>query len=331
MYDHHRANIIASTRSSTDSASVPRETASQPTAMTKQALVVLNPGAGSADSDSVRHVLAHTLGEHSWTYNVHEITGDDDVAAVVRAACNRGVQLVIAAGGDGTVSSVVNGLWQTNACLGIVPLGTGNILARAMAIPDTPKQAMELIVGAHAVQPLDAMRIGDQTFVLNVSVGLSARAMRDTRSEHKRRFGILAYVWTMARDLVQLQPRHFNLTVDGRQVQVRASEILVANGTLLQKPPFPYGSPEGFNDQQLDVYILTARTLVDYLRLLWGLLRRSAKRQAELRTLRFRTSITIDTLGRPQPVQADGEWIGQTPVTVELAPSAIRLIVPPRV
>jgi diacylglycerol kinase (ATP) len=331
MYDNHRANTIASTRSSTNSASVPHESDSQPTPMTKQALVVLNRSAGSAAIDSLHQVLAHTLGEHSWTYDVYEITGDDDVAAVVRAACNRGIELVIAAGGDGTVSSVVNGLWQTNACLGILPLGTGNILARAMAIPSTPEEAMQLIVGAHAVQPLDAMRIADQTFVLNVSVGLSARAMRDTRSEHKRLFGILAYAWTIARDLVQLQPRHFNLTVDGHQVQVRASEILVANGTFLQKPPFPYGSPEGFNDQQLDVYILTAHTLGDYLRLLWGLLRRSAKRQAELRTLRFRTSITIDALGRPQPVQADGDSIGQTPVTLELAPSAIRLIVPPRV
>ncbi len=330
MYDNHRANTTASTRSSSDPPSSWRETDSQPARMAKQALVVLNPSAGSAATDSVGTILAHTLGEHSWTYDVHEITGDDDVAAVVRAACERGVDLVVAAGGDGTVSSVVNGLWQTNACLGILPLGTGNILARAMAIPTTPEQAMQLIVGAHAVQPLDAMRIADQTFVLNVSVGLSARAMRDTQSEHKRRFGILAYAWTIAHDLVQLRPRHFNLMVDGHQVQVRASEIMVANGTFLQEPPFPYGSPEGFNDQQLDVYILTARRLFDYLRLLWGLLRRSAKCQAEFRTLRFRTSITIDALGRPQPVQADGDWIGQTPVTVELMPSAIRLIVPPR-
>ena len=189
---------------------------------------------------------------------------------------------------------------------------------------------MELIVGAHAVQPLDVMRVADQSFVLNVSAGLSARAMRDTRSEHKRRFGVLAYAWAIAGDLLQLQPRHFNLTVDGHQVQVRASEILVANGTFLQEPPFPYGLPESFNDQQCDVYILTARTLADYLRLIWGLLRRSPKRQAELRTLRIRTSITIDALRRPQPVQADGEWIGHTPVTVELVPTAIRLIVPAR-
>jgi diacylglycerol kinase (ATP) len=313
-----------------DLAPLPSDTASKPTHMMKQALVILNPNAGSADIDRVRHVLARTLGEHSWTYDVHEITGEDDVAAAVRAACSRGVELVVAAGGDGTVASVVDGLWQANACLGIVPLGTGNILARAMAIPKTPEQAMELIVGAHAVQPLDVMRVADQTFVLNVSAGLSARAMRDTRSEHKRRFGILAYAWTIARDLLQLQPRQFNLTLDGHQVQVRATEILIANGTFLQEPPFPYGPPEGFNDQQFDVSILTARTLTDYLRLIWGLLRRSAKRQAELRTLRIRTSITVDALGRPQPVQADGEWIGQTPVTVELVPSAIRLIVPPQ-
>jgi YegS/Rv2252/BmrU family lipid kinase len=330
MYVDNRANTTASNRQPTDSTSLLGETDSQPTRMTKQTLVILNPGAGSAHSDSVRQVLARTLGEHGGTYDIHEITGDDDVAAVVRAACSRGVELVIAAGGDGTVSSVVDGLWQADARLGILPLGTGNILARAMAIPTTPEQAMELIVGAHAVQPLDAMRVAGQTFVLNVSAGLSARAMRDTRSEHKRRFGVLAYAWTIAGDLLRLQLRHFKLTVDGHQVQVRASEILVANGAFLQAPPFPYGPPEGFNDQQLDVSILTARTFGDYLRLVWGLLRRSAQRQAELRTLRIRSSITIEALGRPLPVQADGEWIGQTPVTVELVPSAIHVIVPAR-
>jgi diacylglycerol kinase (ATP) len=278
--------------------------------------------------DSVRRLLAHTLGAHDWTYDLHEITGDDDVSALVRTACSGGVKLVIAGGGDGTVASVVSGLWQADACLGILPLGTGNILARAMAIPNTPEQAIQLIVGVHAVQPLDVMRVADQSFVLNVSAGLSARTMRDTRSEHKRRFGVLAYAWTLAGNLLHLQPRHFKLTADGHQVQVRASEILVANGTFLQEPLFPYDSVQGFDDQQFDVYILKARTLIDYLRLAWGVLRRSRKRQAELRTLPIRTSITIDALGRPQPVQADGEWIGQTPVTVELVPSAIHLLVP---
>jgi len=297
MYDNNRTNTTAANSPSTDSASMLRETASQPIHKTKQVLVILNPSAGSAATESVPEMVAHTLGKHSWTYDIHKITGDDRCRCGGSCGMSPRGRARDAAGGDGTVSSVVNGLWQANACLGILPLGTGNILARAMAIPTTPEQAIELIVGAHAVQPLDAMRIADQTFVLNVSAGLSARAMRDTRSEHKRRFGILAYAWTIARDLVRLQPRHFNLTVDGHRVHVRASEILVANGTFLQEPPFPFGSPEGFNDQQLDVYILTARTLVDYLRLLWGLLRRSATHRRPIARLRFRSSITIDALG----------------------------------
>jgi diacylglycerol kinase (ATP) len=299
--------------------------------MTKQALVMLNPIAGNANIDSLRQVLVRAMDEHDWTYDLYQITGDDDVAGIVRAACMRGVELVIAAGGDGTVAGVVNGLWQTNTYLGILPLGTGNVLARAMGIPNTPEQALDLIVGTHALQPLDVMRVAGQVFVLNVSAGLSARAMRDTRSEQKRRFGMLAYAWTIAGNLLQFQPRHFNLTVDGHHVQVRASEILVANGAFLHEPPFPYGPPEGFNDQQFSVYILTARTLADYLGLIWGLRRGSAKRQTGLRMLRIRTSITIDALRRPQPVQADGEWIGHTPVTVQLLPGAVHLIVPPRV
>jgi diacylglycerol kinase family enzyme len=191
------------------------------------------------------------------------MTGDEDVAAIVRAACARGVDLVIAVGGDGTVASVVNGVWQSSARLGILPAGTGNLLTRAMAIPNTIEAALDLIIGDHALQPLDLMRIDNQVFVLDVSAGISARAMRDTPPEQKQRFGVLAYLWRMARDLIRQRRRHFNLTIDGRHFQIRASEILVANGAFLREPPFPYGPPEGFNDQQFNVYILAARSLPD--------------------------------------------------------------------
>jgi diacylglycerol kinase (ATP) len=296
----------------------------------KRAFVVLNPSSGRADVDRLRQLLAGQLGEHGWAYDVYEITGDEDVAAIVRAACARGADLVIAAGGDGTVASVVNGVWHSSAYIGILPAGTGNLLSRAMSIPTAAEAALDLIVGEHTLQPLDLMRIGDQVFVLNVSAGISARAMRDTPPEQKQRFGILAYIWHMVRDLIRIRRRNFNLTIDGLRIQIRASEILVANGAFLNQPPFPYGPPEGFNDQQFDIYILAARSLPDYLRLIWGLVRGSWKEQAALQTLTMRESITIEAVRQQQPVQADGEPIGQTPVTVQLVPSAVRVIVPPR-
>ena len=296
----------------------------------KQAFVVLNPSSGRADASQLRELLKGRLDQHGWTYEIYEITGNEDVAAIVRAACARGAELVVAAGGDGTVASVVNGVWQSNACFGILPAGTGNLLARAMGIPTAAEPALDLIIGDHVLQPLDLMHIGQQVFVLDVSVGISARAMRDTSTEQKQRFGVLAYIWPIARDLIRLRRRHFNLTIDGRQIQARASEILIANGAFLNKPPFPYGPPEGFNDQQFDTYILAARSLPDYLRVLWALARGSWQGQTALRTLAVHESITIDAVRQQQPVQADGESIGFTPVTVKLLPSAVRLIVPPR-
>jgi diacylglycerol kinase (ATP) len=295
-----------------------------------QAFVVLNPSSGRADVDQLRQLLAGRLSDHGWAYDVYEMTGNEDVAAIVRAACERGADLVIAAGGDGTVASVVNGVWQSSAQIGILPAGTGNLLTRAMGIPNTVESALDLIVGEHTLQPLDLMRIGEQVFVLDVSAGISARAMRDTSPKQKQRFGVLAYIWRMVGDIIRLRRRDFNLTIDGMPVQVRASEILVANGAFLNEPPFPYGPPAGFNDQQFDVYILAARSLRDYLRLIWGLARGSWKGQTALQTLTIRERITIEAVRQQQPVQADGESIGSTPVTVELVPSAVRVIVPPR-
>jgi len=289
----------------------------------KRGFVVLNPSSGRADVDQLRQLLAGRLDEHSWVYDVHEITGDEDVPAIVRDACARGTDLVIAAGGDGTVASVVNGVWQSSANIAILPAGTGNLLARALGIPNAVEPALDLIVGDHALQALDLMQIGDQVFVLDVSAGLSARAMRDTPPEQKKRFGVLAYVWPMARDLIRLRRRDFNLTIDGRRMSIRASEILVANGA------FPQGSPEDFNDQQFNVYILAARSLPDYLRLFWEFVRRSWQGKTALRTLTMRECITIEAVRQPQPVQADGEPIGSTPITVQLVPSAVRVIVPP--
>ncbi|MEO7911800.1 MAG: diacylglycerol kinase family protein [Roseiflexaceae bacterium] len=293
-------------------------------APSKRTFVVLNPNSGRADVDRLRQLLTGRLDEHGWVYDFYEMTGDDDVAAVVRAACARGTELVIAAGGDGTVASVVNGVWQSSANIGILPAGTGNLLARALSIPNAVESALDLIVGDHALQALDLMQIGDQVFVLDVSAGLSARAMRDTRPEQKKRFGVLAYVWPIVRDLIRIQRRDFNLTIDGRRTAVRASEILVANGA------FPQGEPKDFNDQQFNVYILSARSLPDYLRVIWGFVRGSWQGKAPLRTLTVRKSISIEAIHQPQPVQADGEPLGATPITVQLIPSAIHVIVAPR-
>ena len=302
--------------------------ATDPAAPFKKIYVILNPIAGHSSAEALSALLEQHCGERGVVYEVYETTGKEDVAEIARQAVKEGAELVIAAGGDGTVAGVVNGLIKTQTPLGILPVGTGNGLARALRIPLDPQEALSLILGKHDLQPIDAMQVGDRHYMLNVSAGISSRAMRETPPEQKQRFGMLAYAWVIVQQLVGYEPRRYNLTIDGHQVQVRAAEVLVSNGTVLQDLPRIFGDPKDMNDGQFDVHILMARTIGDYLRLLGSLLVKPKERKAELRSLPVKKSIVLDAVQRSQPVQADGELIGRTPVEVTLVPGAIRIVVP---
>ena len=102
---------------------------------------------------------------------------------------------------------------------------------------------------------------------------------------------------------------------------------MVSNTTLLVKPPSLFGPPETLDDGQLEVYLVMAQTLGDYVRLVWDLFRRPGKSAAKLSHLAATHTIRIEA-DRSHLVQADGEVIGHTPVDVRLIPKAIHVIMP---
>ena len=296
----------------------------------QKVFVVFNPKAGKEDqADEVRAALASHFTPPHWTPEIYETTGkeDEDIAAICRAACARGASLVISAGGDGTLAGVGNGLVNSPVPLGILPLGTGNGLARALLIPMKLDEAMDLLIGDHTVMEVDALRVGERHFFLNVSVGISPKLMSDTKSEDKKQFGRLAYVIALIKRSSIFRLRRYTLTLDGRPRSIRAAEVLISNPTLLEKPPAVFGSPETLDDAQLEVYVVRAHTLGDYVRLVWDLFRRPGRSAAKLSHLAATHAIRIEAK-RSELVQADGEVIGHTPVEVRLIPKAIHVIMP---
>lgn len=293
----------------------------------KRAFIVLNPVAGHANPEELRQAIGDQFTDSGWDYEIYETTGSENLIEVTRKACEGAVDLVVAAGGDGTVSAVVNGIIHKEIPLGIVPVGTGNGLARALDIPLDTGEAIQLLSGENRVYNIDAMLVEEKFYILNVSSGISARAMQDTEPEQKRRFGVLAYIWTILKRVIGIQPTRFDLQLDDHEVRVRGTEILVSNGVLLEEPPFPVGPPERFSDRQLDVYVITAKTFWDHVSVLVHALLRS-KRQSELRHFRVSEHVRIATPGYPQPAQADGELIGHTPFEVRISPAALPVIVP---
>lgn len=294
----------------------------------KYIFVVINPVAGRSEVQEILDLLEAHSSEHGWRCEVYETTGKEDISAIAGAACKEGAELVLAAGGDGTITGVANGLIHTGIPMGIIPVGTGNGLARALSIPLNVKEAVGLISGPYSLRTIDALQVNDRHYILNVSVGISSRSMQKTGHEQKQRFGMAAYLWTILNEVIGVRPRRFDLLVDGHQLQVRASEILVANGAILQTPLDLFGSAESFHDGQVEAHILTAQSLASYLNLAWQLLLRPQGRKQDLRKLTVRDSIKIAALHHPQPVQADGEEIGETPVEIRVKPQALQVIVP---
>ncbi|CAG0935944.1 diacylglycerol kinase (ATP) [Thermoflexales bacterium] len=294
----------------------------------RQVFVVCNPVAGQSQVDQIYAALKQRFSPPDWSLETYETTGKEDVSAISRDACQRGVSLVIAAGGDGTVVNVANGLIKTATPLGILPLGTGNGLARALNIPLELDQALDLLIANPKQLPVDALQVEQRHFFLNVSVGISPQLMQETKSVQKRRFGLLAYLWTLLKRSSIFQLHHYQLTVDGRLQRVRAAEVLISNISLLDKPARVFGPIETICDQQMDAYLVAARNFKEYARLVWNLFRHPGKSAPRLYHLVAKESIRIEANTHPQLVQGDGEVIGRTPVEIRLVPQAVSVLIP---
>lgn len=289
--------------------------------------VIQNPGSGTYAAEALHAALERHFRCDGGSCDVHEVAGRQDLAAVARAAAARGVDIVVAAGGDGTVSAVANGLVGTEVPLGIIPLGTANVLARELMIPVDLEQACTLLGGEHAVSKIDAMEVAGKIYLTQVGIGIDALMIRDTKDADKRRFGRVAYLWTMAARLVGFQPRRFTLAVDGVTTKTQAIQVLLANCGTLGQPPLRWGEGIRPDDGVIDVCVVRAQTVWHFLKIAWNVARRTHKPDPNVSYLKARREVRIETT-HPLLAQADGEVIGESPLTVRVVGGAVRVVVP---
>jgi len=295
------------------------------------AFIVLNPVAGNGGSRAKPAVERHLAGA-GWTYEIYETTGEEQIDDVVRRRLqdnDEDVDLCVAAGGDGTVSGVAGGLAQTGIPLGILPLGTANTFARELGIPLQTKAALKLLTEDHALVEVDAMAAEERLFLLNVSIGLSGLMIRDTDRMDKRRLGRAAYVWTGFRKLFGYEPHQFLLTVDGDERLVNASEIAIVNSGALGDPSLRWTTRVELNDGRIDVCVMHARSLLDYLSLAAAVALRRQAEEPGIDHYIAERRVVVKTES-DLPVQADGEELGKPPVEVSVMAGAVRVVVPQR-
>ncbi|MEX2143993.1 MAG: diacylglycerol kinase family protein [Anaerolineales bacterium] len=289
-----------------------------------QILVIHNPQASAFKLQPLRSLMEKHFGGCQVDFVECSRT---ELAARLAPWLKSGVQLIIAAGGDGTVADIASALPSDGPPVGILPMGTGNVLVRELGIPLDLDQAAALAAGAHAVRHLDLLRVAERAYLISVSVGMSARAMRETTPMLKKIFGKSSYLVTLFMNFFAMQPVAYEVEADGRQLQIRASDLMAANcGTLGYRALrwWPAVQPD---DGQLDLCHLEAKTGFTYLWVVINFLAGRHIRSKQLDYLPVQNSVWIRT-PEGMPVQGDGDWIGTTPIQVRLEPHALKVVVP---
>jgi YegS/Rv2252/BmrU family lipid kinase len=289
-----------------------------------RAAVVVNP-TKLDDQEAFRKSVRRAMDEHGWDEPLWlETTPDDPGLGQAKSAVSAGVDLVVACGGDGTVTACAEGVTGTGVPLAIIPMGTGNLLARNIGLPAGLDEALAVALG-EVQQPIDAGRVNAEMFVVMAGLGLDARMLDGTSEPLKKRFGWVAYAISAVRHLRD-RPMRITVSVDGgRSRRMRASALIVGNVGWLRGgvPLLPDARPD---DGMLDAVVLLAHSLTGWLVVAADIaLRRPAR--GGIYRVQF-TELRV-TLTQKQPWELDGEVMGSTrQLTVVALPSALLLRMP---
>jgi len=286
-------------------------------------VVVFNPAAGRRRAQLLWRVL-DVMAINGVKLEIAETRGPGHATALARSAAIEGVRLIVAAGGDGTIAEVANGLAGSDSRLGIIPLGTANVLAHELRLPFAPRAvAAALAFGrTRTVWPGLAQGPGGQrVFVQMLGVGFDAQVVHRLAAPLKRALGRGAYVAQCVRELARYPFVPIRVGIDGRVTA--AGSVIVSKGRLYggRYTLAPGASPaaRGFS-------VALFERAGPFAAMLYGtaLPLGLMPRMPGVRLLRGEE---VSIAGEHVPAQADGDPAGEAPLSVRDAPAPIEVVV----
>jgi len=287
-------------------------------------LLIINPTAGQEwkrlGVDPVQVITGYfTSAGHEIT--VRETTGQGDATVAAGQAVKDGYEWVIAAGGDGTVNEVVNGLVNSQVIFSLIPIGTENVLAKEMGIPFNIQRACEFIDRAK-VRRVDVGKIKERYFLSFAGIGLDAHAASEVPSKLKETLGSLAFLITglrMAWKYRKEAPRA-RLTIDGKTEDVAFWLIIVGNissyGWKVKVTP-----KASMNDGLLDVCIFPKKSYAGVIRQVMSAF---IGVHLMLPEIKYYKASKIQIRTKPKVlVETDGEVVGWTPCSICIVPNSL--------
>lgn len=298
-----------------------------------KALLIINPVAGQSRPQEALAAIGGALAPLVAETLVTQGRGDAEAAAR-RAAHDREFDAVLVAGGDGTINEAINGLLAGSAPgapplpLGLISLGTQNVLAHELSLPRDDLDALARVIRAGHTRAIDVGRVGERYFSLMAGFGFDAAVVRDVALPVKELIGSAAYALATMSALAAYRSTSVQLSLDGETITSEAYLIVVANASSYALRHVKLAPFAAIDDGWLDVCVFERAPLdkVGFVTQIMAMLARRHLRDPRVRYYRARH---IGIVSNP-PIQGqlDGDMFGETPLTLEVVPKALTLFVP---
>ncbi|MDQ6654537.1 MAG: diacylglycerol kinase family lipid kinase [Verrucomicrobiota bacterium] len=285
----------------------------------RRVAVILNPAARGQRAERLRaRVEAIATGAVVLT-----TSRCGDAEALARTAVKEGFDTVVAAGGDGTVNEVVNGMAGTDSALGLLPLGTMNVFATELGLPTGDLAACWEVISAKTTRRVDLPSANGKRFVQLAGVGFDAQVVKETSQSFKRSFGPLSYLVNAAQIAARTPPQ---LRIESEHaVTEEGSFVLIGNGRLYGGP-FPFFKQAVIDDGLFDVLVFKRLNYLEIVRYMQDVIFSSAITSPEVEY--FQTTWLRVSSDGAVPVEVDGELIGNCPVEFHIRRHGLQVCAP---
>ena len=286
----------------------------------KSAVLLLNPNSRSGKGETIDQCIK-VLRASGISLRVIESKSAVDARYQIQQLAES-VELIIVAGGDGTIHNLIPVLRKKNIPFAILPMGTANDLARSLYLPLDPIETCEVILSGR-VGIIDIARINSKFFFNVAHLGLGVHVTHKLTSENKKKWGVFGYLHAFIKSLAQLKSFRVEVNADGQIYKMRALHCSVGNGryygggNIVDQSCF-------IDDGQLSLFILKPQTLWDLLTLA-PFLRAGAQAMAK-KTFTVKAEMISIKTSKSMEIDADGEPIAHTPAEFKVLPKSLRVV-----
>ncbi len=295
--------------------------------MPRRILVIFNPAAGRERSHAKRlgRVVAE-LERRGCTVTILPTDAPGDAEQLAREA-DPAFDLIVAAGGDGTVNEVANGIFAASRPLAVLPLGTGNVLANEIGLPRDPRRLARVIADGMP-KPIWPGRAGDRLFLAMIGIGFDAEVLGALDPCMKRRIGKLAFIWAILLCLARYRRSEFIVSTEGGADRVASA--IVTTGRLYAGR-FVIAPDARLDVPLLHIVLFRRAGRLAVLRYLGAMLLGRLHRLADVSILTVRRASVAAgqaAAAGPSVVETDGEIRGRLPLAIGIAASPLLLVQP---